>query len=93
MRYTRSDGFRLYTQGGSRNGGVRSSGIPGWRRARRLQAGVYQALHETGVEPDWIIGTSIGVINLPATNRRIGRNGWTIEGKLGVEERRHLHRS
>ena len=27
------------------------------------QGGVYQALHETGVEPDWIIGTSIGAIN------------------------------
>jgi NTE family protein len=27
------------------------------------QAGVYQALHENGVEPDWIIGTSIGAIN------------------------------
>jgi NTE family protein len=27
------------------------------------QAGVYQALHEHGVEPDWIIGTSIGAIN------------------------------
>jgi NTE family protein len=27
------------------------------------QAGVYQALHESGVEPDWIIGTSIGAIN------------------------------
>jgi NTE family protein len=27
------------------------------------QAGVYQALHEVGVEPDWIIGTSIGAIN------------------------------
>jgi NTE family protein len=27
------------------------------------QAGVYQALHEEGVEPDWIIGTSIGAIN------------------------------
>jgi NTE family protein len=26
------------------------------------QAGVYQALHEAGVEPDWIIGTSIGAI-------------------------------
>ena len=24
------------------------------------QAGVYQALHEAGIEPDWIIGTSIG---------------------------------
>src|SRR5215470_7578917 len=26
-------------------------------------AGVYQALHEAGIEPDWIIGTSIGAIN------------------------------
>jgi NTE family protein len=27
------------------------------------QAGVYEALHEAGVEPDWVIGTSIGAIN------------------------------
>jgi len=27
------------------------------------QGGVYQALHEAGVEPDWLIGTSIGAIN------------------------------
>jgi NTE family protein len=27
------------------------------------QAGVYQALHEAQIEPDWIIGTSIGAIN------------------------------
>jgi len=27
------------------------------------QAGVYQALHEAGVEPDWTVGTSIGAIN------------------------------
>jgi NTE family protein len=27
------------------------------------QGGVYQALHETGIEPDWVIGTSIGAIN------------------------------
>jgi len=27
------------------------------------QAGVYQALMEGGVEPDWVIGTSIGAIN------------------------------
>jgi NTE family protein len=27
------------------------------------QAGVYEALHEAKVEPDWIIGTSIGAIN------------------------------
>lgn len=27
------------------------------------QVGVYQALHEAGVEPDWVVGTSIGAIN------------------------------
>src|SRR2546427_4910580 len=27
------------------------------------QVGVYQALHEAGVEPDWVIGTSIGAVN------------------------------
>ncbi|HEY8262203.1 MAG TPA: patatin-like phospholipase family protein [Methylosinus sp.] len=27
------------------------------------QAGVYQAFHEAGLEPDWVIGTSIGAIN------------------------------
>jgi NTE family protein len=39
------------------------------------QAGVYQALHEAGIEPDWIIGTSIGAINasLIAGNARQNR--------------------
>jgi NTE family protein len=39
------------------------------------QAGVYQALHEADIEPDWIIGTSIGAINasLIAGNRRDDR--------------------
>lgn len=27
------------------------------------QAGVYHALHEAGIEPDWVVGTSIGAIN------------------------------
>jgi len=27
------------------------------------QVGVYQALHEAGIEPDWVIGTSIGAVN------------------------------
>jgi NTE family protein len=27
------------------------------------QAGVYQAMQEAGMEPDWVIGTSIGAIN------------------------------
>jgi NTE family protein len=39
------------------------------------QAGVYHALHEHGIEPDWIIGTSIGAINasLIAGNPVAGR--------------------
>ncbi len=27
------------------------------------QVGVYQAMHERGIEPDWVIGTSIGALN------------------------------
>src|SRR5271168_4704559 len=27
------------------------------------QAGVYEALHDAGIEPDWVIGTSIGAIH------------------------------
>src|SRR5215471_5903856 len=27
------------------------------------QAGVYQAMHEVGIEPDWVSGVSIGAIN------------------------------
>lgn len=36
-----------------------------------FQVGAYQALHESGFEPDWVIGTSIGAINgaLIAGNR------------------------
>jgi NTE family protein len=28
-----------------------------------FQGGVYEALHDAGLEPDWIVGTSIGAIN------------------------------
>src|SRR5438094_6645160 len=27
------------------------------------QVGVYEAMHDAGIEPDWVIGTSIGAIN------------------------------
>jgi NTE family protein len=39
------------------------------------QAGVYQALHEHGLTPDWVVGTSIGAINaaLIAGNERATR--------------------
>jgi NTE family protein len=53
-------------------------GFQGWRPERcqqialvfqgggalgAYQAGVYQALHEAGIEPDWVTGVSIGAIN------------------------------
>jgi NTE family protein len=37
---------------------MQGGGAPG-----AYQAGVYQALHEAGIEPDWVVGTSIGAIN------------------------------
>ena len=43
------DGIGLVLQGGGALGAY--------------QAGVYQALHEAGLEPDWVAGMSIGAIN------------------------------
>ncbi len=47
------------------------------------QAGVFQALDEAGIEPDWVIGTSIGAINAgiiagnrPADRMRRLREFW-----------------
>ena len=37
------------------------------------QAGVYEALHEAGIEPDWVIGTSIGAINAALDRRQPAR--------------------
>lgn len=37
---------------------LQGGGAPG-----AYHAGSYQALHEAGIEPDWVIGTSIGAIN------------------------------
>ena len=41
------------------------------------QAGVYQALHEDGIEPDWIIGTSIGAINASLIAGNPPENAWS----------------
>src|SRR2546430_17527431 len=38
-------------------------GLQGGGALGAYQVGVYQALHEAGVEPDWVIGTSIGAVN------------------------------
>ena len=49
------------------------------------QGGVYHALHEAGIEPDWIVGTSIGAINasIVAGNRpedRLARSSISVMG-------------
>jgi NTE family protein len=50
---------------GSRNGlpGQVVLVLQGGGALGAYQIGVYQALHEAGIEPDWVIGTSIGAIN------------------------------
>ncbi|MBV8700548.1 patatin-like phospholipase family protein [Bradyrhizobium sp.] len=57
------------------------------------QAGVYQALHEASIEPDWIIGTSIGAINasLIAGNTREARLGRLREFWKRVEQNPLFH--
>jgi NTE family protein len=53
------------------------------------QVGVYQALHEAGIEPDWVIGTSIGAINgaLIAGNAPAHRLDRLLEFWTRVEQR------
>jgi NTE family protein len=52
------------------------------------QVGVYEALHESGIEPDWVIGTSIGAINaaLIAGNRPENRVARLTEFWRHVEQ-------
>jgi NTE family protein len=53
------------------------------------QVGVYEALHDAGVEPDWIVGTSIGAINasIIAGNKRQDRLAKLNEFWSRVERR------
>lgn len=57
------------------------------------QAGVYEALHEAGIEPDWCIGTSIGAItsalicgNSPADRLPRLREFWSRVERRGVDD-------
>src|SRR5215475_11880494 len=59
------------------------------------QVGVYQALQEAGIEPDWIVGTSIGAINASliagnAPQDRLPRlrEFWS---RMQRDQRWHLH--
>lgn len=56
-----------------------------------FQVGAYRALHESGFEPDWVIGTSIGAINgaIIAGNRPDDRLGcltafWSTVARRGL---------
>ncbi|MEF3365006.1 patatin-like phospholipase family protein [Methylocystis sp. 9N] len=57
------------------------------------QAGVYQAFHEAGLEPDWVIGTSIGAINASVIvgNPREARMAKLREFWKRVEHANFLH--
>jgi len=46
------------------------------------QAGVYQALHESGIEPDWIIGTSIGAFNASLIAGKRARQSRGAAGRI-----------
>jgi len=63
---------RRYTEAGERSAHAKNQAqkqrqvilvFQGGGALGAYQAGVYQALHESAIEPDWIIGTSIGAIN------------------------------
>jgi NTE family protein len=63
-----SNGATDRTPDGGQLGPDQSSGpgvlvLQGGGALGSYQAGVYQALQEAGIEPDWIVGTSIGAIN------------------------------
>ncbi len=52
-----------------------------------FQAGVYEGMHDAGIEPDWVVGTSIGAINAaiiagntPATRLERLREFWQQVG-------------
>src|SRR5437879_4166209 len=58
----------------NRNGSTKRAGAPdipgqavlvlqGGGALGAYQVGVYEAMHEARIEPDWVIGTSIGAIN------------------------------
>jgi NTE family protein len=56
------------------------------------QAGVYEALSDAGVEPDWVVGTSIGAVNgaLIAGNEPAARRSRLKEFWSRISDRRGL---
>ncbi len=62
---------RSKTTSGKATSAARKTGLPGQvvlvlqggGALGAYQVGVYQAMHDAGIDPDWVIGTSIGAIN------------------------------
>ena len=50
------------------------------------QAGVYEALQEVGIEPDWVIGTSIGAYQCKSYRRQSAGNAppERLKGNFGA---------
>ena len=48
------------------------------------QAGVYEALHEAGIEPDWVSGVSIGPSIRRSSPAIRASAGWTVADVLGA---------
>jgi hypothetical protein len=44
--------------------------LQGWGALGAYQAGVYEALAEAGIQPDWVAGVSVGAINAAKPLRR-----------------------
>ena len=68
MKTTTTNSPDAGTKGSGAHGAERPAGqvvlvLQGGGALGAYQAGVYQALGEAGIEPDWVIGTSIGAIN------------------------------
>ena len=58
---------------------MQGGGAPGC-----YQAGAYQALHEAGIEPDWVIGTSIGELTSRIFEGSGAARGFAVIVQLGV---------
>jgi hypothetical protein len=53
-------------------------------RSEPYQVGVYEALHAAGIEPGWVIGTSIGAIKWRHYRRQIRFNAeWIVFENYG----------
>ena len=66
---TKPDAAARPVAGNPRDAGQTVLVLQGGGALGAYQVGVYQALHEAGIEPAWVIGTSIGAINGASTAR------------------------